>query len=88
MVLHIHGLCPFNAGDDAIVRAHDAQYGKGESALNDPPLINPAAGDDRSSPIIAKKFGGPQAAYLPVVLDDDPDKSGTAWMRWYLGMGG
>jgi hypothetical protein len=78
-ILHQHELCAFDAADNAIVRATKALYGE---IPNDPPFINPAAGDDKCAPWIVNHFAGTR---FPTEADDMPDKAGVGWMSWYLG---
>lgn len=78
-ILHQHGLVPFDAADNAIVRATKALYGE---IPNDPPFVNPAAGDDRCAPWIVNHFAGTK---FPTSPDEMPDKAGIGWMDWYLG---
>lgn len=81
-ILHQHGLCPFDAANNAIVRAMDANYGTGAMAANNPRFVNPAAGDDKCAPWIVNHFAGTN---YPTQLDDMPEKAGYGWMAWYLG---
>jgi hypothetical protein len=78
-ILHQHGLCAFDAAENAIVRATKALYGE---IPNDPPFVNPAAGDDKCAPWIVNHFAGTR---FPTEADDMPDKAGVGWMSWYLG---
>jgi hypothetical protein len=78
-ILHQHGLCAFDAADNAIVRATKALYGE---VPNDPPFVNPAAGDDKCAPWIVNRFANTR---FPTEADDMPDKAGVGWMSWYLG---
>jgi hypothetical protein len=78
-ILHQHELCAFDAADNAIVRATKALYGE---IPNDPPFINPAAGDDKCAPWIVNHFAKTR---FPTEADDMPDKAGVGWMSWYLG---
>jgi hypothetical protein len=81
-ILHQHGLCPFDAADNAIVRALHANYGTGAMAANEPRFVNPAEGDDKGIPWIVNHFGG---SNFPTEIDDEPDKAGYQAMAWYLG---
>lgn len=81
-ILHIHGLVPFNAANNAIVRAVDALYGTGAAAANVPPFVNPASGDDRSAIWLVNHYGG---VSFPAEPDAMPDKAGVGHMQWYLG---
>jgi hypothetical protein len=81
-ILHQHGLCPFDAADNAIVRALHANYGTGAMAANEPRFVNPAAGDDKGIPWIVNHFAGLNFSTEP---DDEPDKAGYQAMAWYLG---
>jgi hypothetical protein len=78
-ILHQHGLCAFDAAENAIVRATKALYGE---IPNDPPFVNPAAGDDKCAPWIVNHFAKTR---FPTEADDMPDKAGVGWMSWYLG---
>jgi hypothetical protein len=78
-ILHQHGLVPFDAADNAIVRATKALYGE---IPNDPTFVNPAGGDDKCAPWIVNRFANED---FPTSPDDMPDKAGVGWMDWYLG---
>lgn len=58
VILHRAGLVPFNAGDNAVVRAMDMLYGRGEAATNNPVFNNPPAGDDTWIPWVVNHFAG------------------------------
>lgn len=80
IVLHRAGLVPFSAGDDAIVRAFNMLYGKGEAAQNSPVFVYPAEGDDRGLPWAVNAYGG---ANFPTVPDEQPGK-GMGYYEWAL----
>jgi len=58
VILHRAGLVPFNAGDNAVVRAMDMLYGRGEAALNNPVFFNPASSDDTWIPWVVNAYAG------------------------------
>lgn len=58
VLLHRAGLVPFNAGDNAVVRAMDILYGTGEAAQNSPKYSNPASGDDTWIPWVVNHYAG------------------------------
>ena len=58
VILHRAGLVSFNAGDNAVVRAMDMLYGKGEAASNSPVFLNPASGDDTWIPWVVNAYAG------------------------------
>jgi hypothetical protein len=71
------GLVPFNAGNNAIVRAMKALYGQ---SRNSPAFVNKASGDDVIAPhIVFNKTG----IDFGRVLDLEPDKAGFGWLTWY-----
>jgi hypothetical protein len=57
-MLHRAGLVPFNSGDNAVVRAMDILYGRGEAASNSPSFSYPAEGDDTWVPWLVNYFAG------------------------------
>lgn len=76
-LLHRAGLVPFNAGDNAVVRAVQFLYGEGEAAQNIPVFQLPASGDDCWVTPLVNAYGG---VSLPVTLGT-PGK-GMAWCNW------
>lgn len=81
VILHRAGLLPFDAGDNAIGRAMDMLYGRGEAARNTPRFEYPAEGDDRWIPWVVNHYAG---ADFPTVPDAQPGK-GMGYAEWALG---
>jgi hypothetical protein len=77
VILSRAGLVPFNAGDNAVVRAMDILYGKGEAASNSPVFNNPAIGDDTWIPWVVNYYGGTNYPTQPAA----PGKN-MAWTDW------
>lgn len=58
VILHRAGLLPFDAGDNAIVRALNMVYGLGEASQNDPVFKFPVSGDDMWIPYVVNYYAG------------------------------
>jgi hypothetical protein len=72
-------LVPFNAGNNAIVRAYKALNGQSN---NNPPANIPPSGDDLIGPHIVFAKTGVDFGRKP---DTMPDKAGYGWGWYYLG---
>lgn len=71
VILHRAGLLDISAGDNAVVRAMNALYGRGEAALNNPPYVNPAEGDDQFLPWLVNYYCNED---YPTTADTSPGK--------------
>lgn len=56
VILHRAGMLPFNSGDNAVMRAMDVLYAKGEASLNNPIYINSASADDTWIPWVVNYY--------------------------------
>ena len=68
---------PFDAGDNAVVRAMDMLYGTGEAAANTPVYWNPAVGDDSWIPWLVNYYA---VTSFPTSATS-PGK-GMGWTDW------
>lgn len=77
IILHRAGLVPLASGDNALMRAMDILYHKGEAASN-PSWTNPASGDDTWIPWVANFYFN-EARYPTATASPGKNMGWTDW---------
>ncbi len=81
VILHRARLVPLSAGDNAVVRAMNMLYGRGEAASNSPVYKIAASGDDTWIPWLVNYYAGTSFP-ASALTTFSKQGAGMGWTDW------